>query len=115
MPATNPPAGAASPAGTTTNSAGPTLLASASRDGTGRVWELGSKRPGDRGAFRQHGDPFRALAFAPNGRVVAAGSGTPNGLIWLYDVSGKGPLESGVLRGARGAVDALAFSPDGQP
>jgi WD40 repeat protein len=90
------------------------LLVSASRDGTGRVWELSSKRPAERGSFRQHGDPFHSLAVSPNGRAVAAGSGTANGLIWLYDVSGKGPLETSVLRGARGTVETLAFSPDGK-
>jgi WD40 repeat protein len=90
------------------------LLASAGRDGAGRVWDVAKGKPGGRGAFCQHGDPLHALAFSPNGRLLAAGSGAPNGLVWLYDVTEPDPREVAVLRGAKGPVDALAFSPDGR-
>ncbi len=89
------------------------LLASASRDGTGRVWNVAAKKPGDRGVFRQQGDPFHALAFSPSGRLLAAGSGAPDGIVRLYDVTDKSPREVAALRGAGGPVEALAFSPDG--
>ncbi|HJZ60194.1 MAG TPA: hypothetical protein VKE74_34950, partial [Gemmataceae bacterium] len=90
------------------------LIASSSRDGTGRVWEVASKKPGERGSIRQHGDPFHALVFAPNSRMLAVGSGTQSGQVWLYDLSGKTPQETAVLKGGKGSVDALAFSPDGK-
>jgi WD40 repeat protein len=90
------------------------LLASGSRDGTGRVWDVAARKPGERSVLPQHGEPFHSLAFAPNGRLLAAGSGAADGLVRMFDVSDGEPREVGVLRGARGPVDALAFSPDGR-
>jgi WD40 repeat protein len=89
------------------------LLASAGRDGPARVWTVGSKS-GERGAVSKSGEVFRALAFSPNGRTLAAGTGSPSGLAWLFDVTEKTPQESAILRGPRGPVAALAFSPDGK-
>jgi WD40 repeat protein len=89
-----------------------TLVAAAGGDGTARLWEINHKPPRDRGSVQQHANPFRSLAFSPNGRLLAAGSATLNGFVWLYDITDKTPKEAGVLRGAKGAIDALAFSPD---
>lgn len=86
------------------------LLASAGRDGAGRVWDLAAKDPGKRGGFQKLGDSFRSLAFAPNGRTLAAGAGS---FVWLFDIT-ESPREVAVLRGPRGSVDAVAFSPDGK-
>jgi WD40 repeat protein len=90
------------------------LLASGARDGTARVWDVAGSKPGERSVIRKAGDRFHSLAFAPNGRLLAAGSGALNGLVWLFDVTEKVPTETAVLKGPRGAVDALAFSPDGK-
>jgi WD40 repeat protein len=92
------------------------LLASASRDGSARVWDVGSSKPGERGVVRRPGETFRAVAFAPNGRKLAVGSGSESGLVWLFDIpeKEKTPQECATLRGGRGAVHALAFSPDGK-
>jgi WD40 repeat protein len=88
------------------------FLASASQDGSGRIWDVAHRKPRDRGVLNNHGDPFRSLAFSPNGRRLAAGSAALNGFVWVYDVTEKTPHEVAILRGAKGAVNALAFSPD---
>ena len=90
------------------------LLASTSSDATARIWDIASSKPSERSVLRQSGDRLHALAFAPNSRTIAIGSGALNGFIWLYDVSDSKPQEAGTLRGARGAIDALSFSADGK-
>ncbi len=88
------------------------LLVSAATDGTGRVWDVASSKPGERGTFRKP-DGFRALAFGPTGRTVAAGSASL-GTVWLFDVTDKTPQETLTLRGGKGWVGAVAFAPDGK-
>jgi WD40 repeat protein len=88
------------------------LLATTGRDGSARLWNVASSKPGERATLRKSGETFRSLAFSPNSRTLAAGAATESGLIWLFDVSEKTPQETTTLRGARGAVEALGFSPD---
>jgi len=88
------------------------LLASGGRDGTGRIWDVGSSKPGERAAFRKSGEGFRSLAFAPNNRLLVASSA--NGQVSMIDVSEKAAQEIRVLRGGQASIDALAFSPDGK-
>lgn len=88
------------------------LLATAARDGTGRLWDVAHSKPRERGVLQKQIEGFRSLAFSPNGRRLAAGSASLNGLVWVFDVTDKQPLEQAVLRGAKGAIEALAFSPD---
>jgi len=88
------------------------FLASSSRDGSARIWDVAHRRPRDRGILESHGDPVHGLAFSPNGRRLAIGSAALNGFVWVFDITEKHPQEVAVLKGARGAVDALAFSPD---
>jgi WD40 repeat protein len=76
------------------------------------VWDISGTAPGLRGVIAKPGDRFRALAFGPSGRVLAAGSGS--GPVWLFDLTEKTPAEVTTLHGGRGAVDALAVSPDGK-
>ncbi|VTT99257.1 serine threonine protein kinase : Ser/Thr protein kinase OS=Arthrospira sp. PCC 8005 GN=ARTHRO_1530073 PE=4 SV=1: WD40: WD40: WD40: WD40: WD40 [Gemmataceae bacterium] len=88
------------------------LLASGAQDNTGRVWEFGSRKPGERAVLKKDGDPFASVAFSPNSRWLVAGSGALNGTIWVFDVSDKTAQDVITLRGAKGAITALAFSPD---
>lgn len=90
------------------------LLASASGDGSVRVWDISRSKPGERPVLRKPGERFHSLAFAPNSRTLAVGSGSLNGFVWLYDVTDCTPAETGTLRGARGSIDALSFSADGK-
>lgn len=90
------------------------MLASASRDGTARVWNISGSKPGPRCSISKSGEPFRGLAFSPNSRALAVGNGSVSGLAWLFDVTEKDPQELATMRGARGQVAALAFSPDGK-
>jgi WD40 repeat protein len=89
------------------------LLASGARDGSGRLWDLASGKPGERASFRVSADGgIRSLAVAPNGRILAVGSGA--GTVSLFDVSDKGVAEIRSLRGGQKPIDAVAFSPDGK-
>jgi WD40 repeat protein len=86
------------------------LLAMAGRNGSGRIWDIG-------GAARERcsfaGDTrFQSFAFAPNGRTLAAGSGAEDGRVRLLDISDKQPREIASLRGAKGAINCVAISPD---
>lgn len=90
------------------------LLASASADGTARVWDVSGSKTGQRSVLQKAGDRFHSLAFAPNSRTLAVGSGTLSGVVWLYDVTDPIAQDAGTLRGSRGAVDGLCFSADGK-
>lgn len=76
------------------------------------MWDLAGSKPGLRAELRTPVGGFRSLAFAPNSRVLAAGSAS--GSVSLFDVSEKAAPEVRVLRGGAGSIDALAFSPDGK-
>jgi len=90
------------------------LLVSADRDGTARVWDLGGAKPGPRGDVPRSGEPVRTIACAPSSRLVALGADALGGLVRLFDITDKTPAPTVTLRGARGAVAAVAFSADGK-
>jgi WD40 repeat protein len=87
-------------------------LAVAPRDGAGRMWDLNSSTPRDRGLFGGEAR-FRSLAYSPNGRYLMTGSAAYDGLVRVYDVE-KSPREVLVLRTGRGMVNAVGFSADGK-
>lgn len=89
-------------------------LASASDDGTVRLWSLA----GDISAI---GDPLvsssnymASVSFSPDGRYLAAGGG--DGSVWIWDMSDRGSprpvLDHRVL--GSGAVHNVRYSPDGR-
>ncbi|MBV9023395.1 MAG: helix-turn-helix domain-containing protein [Streptomycetaceae bacterium] len=84
------------------------LLATASSDGTVRLW-----RVFDRGSVAtltgHHGKVF-TVAFSPDGRTLA--SGGSDGTVRLWDVATQHTVA--LLAGHHGVVRTVAFSPDGR-
>ncbi|KAH7363609.1 hypothetical protein B0T11DRAFT_257395 [Plectosphaerella cucumerina] len=84
------------------------VLASASDDGTVRLWDVAS------GALTStlegHQDGVRAATFSPDGKVLASAS--DDGTVRLWDVA-SGALTS-TLEGHQDWVRAATFSPDGK-
>ena len=100
-------------AGTIAFSADGSWLAALDSGNSLRLWDVALGRETAR--FRRQEVPAgTALAFAPNGRVIATGSGRPGeaGLIQLWDATTGCELDRFV--GHQSGIGALAFSPDGR-
>ncbi len=76
-------------------------------DGDYRIWHLPDGAIIRLGKGRL-GDSDRAVAFSPDGQLLAVASGIG---VWLYDVATLRELV--LLTGHTGRVEAVAFSPDG--
>jgi WD40 repeat protein len=86
-------------------------LASASADGTVRIWDAAT---GAALAVLPHGLPVGSAAFSPNGTLIASGSGyaeLKDGFVHLWNTSTRQELLR--LGGHWGGVNSVAFSPDG--
>src|SRR4051794_2330707 len=77
------------------------------------VSHLSAKEPSLRANLRGHTNIVFSVAFNPDGRTLASGSGGPGwGEIKLWDVAtGK---EQATLQGHTRSVFSVAFSPDGK-
>jgi RNA polymerase sigma factor (sigma-70 family) len=78
-------------------------------DGWARLWEVAS---GQELMHAENVGHVNAVAIAPDGRSVAAGSEFTDGVIHLLDTRTGQPLAQ--LRGHGSYVGALAYAPDGQ-
>jgi WD40 repeat protein len=82
-------------------------LASASTDGTVRLWDLTDRQPV---AEAGHIGPVWATAYSPDGALLATGGA--DGTVRLWDAATGQPRQTLGTHG--GEVRSLAFSPDGQ-
>jgi WD40 repeat protein len=76
------------------------LLASASGDGTARLWDVARRR--ERAALEGHDGSVYCVTFLPGGKALATSGGDRT--VRLWDSGGKG---LGILRGAGGPVHSL--------
>ncbi len=85
-----------------------TQLATASLDGTVRMWNIGASR--ELRSLTGHADAVEKVVFSPNGRYFATASDDGTAKVWNA-ASGQMVLE---LLGHTAWVNSVAFSPDGQ-
>ncbi|MGF1432079.1 helix-turn-helix domain-containing protein [Kitasatospora sp. LaBMicrA B282] len=85
-----------------------THLATASSDGTLKIWRVSDRQLVT--TLTGHGGSVRAVAFSPDGSLLASGS--TDGTVRLWDLAGRRlPV---TLFGNGGGVRSVAFSPDGR-
>ncbi|MGW4802363.1 WD40 repeat domain-containing protein, partial [Nonomuraea sp. NPDC004297] len=85
-------------------------LASASSDGTARIWDAVTRR--QIGApLTGHTDGVHSVAFSPDGTRLATAS--LDGTVRMWDTATGRPIGA-PLTGHTGSVDSVAFSPDGK-
>jgi WD40 repeat protein len=84
------------------------LLASASDDGTVRLWD--PTTGASRGTLKGHSRLVNAVAFSPDSQLLASASYDQTVRLWDLTTGAS----RGILEGHSGWVNAVAFSPDGQ-
>ena len=77
-----------------------------------QVWDLRTEKEVLRGWSGGEMKNCEAVAFSPDGRLLAAGGGGRDGLVQLWDVASKRLLHQ--LVADKGHVYSLAFHPSGQ-
>src|SRR3954471_16504862 len=82
-------------------------LATASKDATVKIWDLGNGR--ELRTYRGSKDPVKALAWSRDGRWIASSAGKEIH-VWSPE---DGKLKT-ALKGHENLVSAVAFSPDAQ-
>jgi serine/threonine-protein kinase len=90
------------------------MLASGGVDSSVRLRNFSKSKPKEILLPQVHQAGVHSLAFSPDGNFLATGSGSLDGLIFLWHVKGETPEPVAALRGHTAPVEALAFSPDGR-
>ena len=83
------------------------LLASASTDGTVRLWDVAAAA--QTRVLEGHSGAVHAVAFTDRRLLASAGK---DGSLWLWDIAAD--TQTRVLEGHTRALSAVAFSPDGR-
>lgn len=98
------------------------ILASAGRDNTIRLWFVGSDERDESGVSGAPismltglpGGGFTAVAFSPQGQVMAASNSDGNLYLWLVsDILTKSDPKPLIIAAHPKGANAIAFSPDG--
>ena len=80
-------------------------IATASQDGTVKIWDAASGK--EIITLRGHGSEIQSVVFSTDGKWIATGSGDNSAKIWDA-ISGKEML---TLAGSLGGVNGVAFRP----
>jgi WD40 repeat protein len=87
-------------------------LASGGVDGTVRIRNFSKTRRKE--LVLPHQGGIHSVAFAPDGKTLAAGSGALDGSVYLWDLSGAEPEPKAILPGHKAPVETLTYSADGK-
>jgi WD40 repeat protein len=88
------------------------ILASASRDGTVRLWDVATHRQIGN-PLTGHAGGVTSVAFSPDGTTLATGTGYRDRTVRLWDVATHRQIGNPIA-GHAGTVFSVAFSPDGK-
>jgi RNA polymerase sigma factor (sigma-70 family) len=90
-----------------------TFVASASNDGTVRLWEVATGK--ERACLRgHHTASVYSLALSPDGKTLASGGGDSLVCLWDVATAGRPGTKPRQLSGHKGSIATLAFSRDGK-
>jgi WD40 repeat protein len=86
-------------------------LATASQDGTARIWALGGIRASQHSSI-PHGGDAHAVSYSSDGKTLATAG--PDKVIWLWDLTAAKPTVKTSLTGPDKGSRLVQFSTDGQ-
>jgi WD40 repeat protein len=88
-------------------------LATASSDGTVRLWDVAAVHVTQPRVLR-HDGPARRLIFAPDGRTLVVAFASDEGEVWLWDLAAPDPAARPRILRCAERVEELAIAPDGR-
>lgn len=87
-------------------------LASGTLQGDICLWNFSKGKASSKAAFPSRVDELHSLAYSPDNRKLASGSGGMDGTIRIWDLCQSVPQVQRTLVGHSAPVEALAYSPD---